>query len=245
MLSQFWYYFLFQPLFNVLIWIYVNIAGFNLGWAVVWLTIFLRILLLPLSIISVLTSDRREKAASESRAAALAYKNDRIAQREATRLVMKKYHISPWAAVVNLGIQLLVLVLLYQVFLQGITGEHVVKTLYPIIDYPGRINTNFYGFDVGNRHDGIWAGLAAVYLLVSILIPNRRQKHWEKSDMYFVIFFPIITFVTLWYLPMVKSLFILTTMVFSDSIKIIHSLIHTPPKKSETDTKAAASSLKK
>lgn len=210
-----------------------------------WLTIFLRILLLPLSIISVITSDRREKAASESKAAALAYKNDRIAQREATRLVMKKYHISPWAAVLNLGIQLLVLFLLYQVFLQGITGEHVVRTLYPAIDYPGRINTDFYGFDVGHRHDGVWAGLASVYLLVSIFLPTRRQRHWEKSDMYFLIFFPILTFFVLWYLPMVKSLFILTTMIFSDIIKIIHSLVHTPAKKTAPVAKTAGSALKK
>ncbi len=245
MLDQFWYYFLFQPFFNALIWIYINIAGFDLGWAVVWMTIFLRVLLLPLSIVSVFTADRREKAADESRRAALAYKNDRIAQREATRLVMKKYHISPWAAVLNLGIQLLVLVLLYQVFLQGITGEHVIKTLYPVIDYPGKINTNFYGFDVGHSHDGVWAGLAALYLLVSILLPARGQKHWEKSEMYFVIFFPIITFFALWYLPMVKSLFILTTMAFSDIIKIMHSMVHSSPKKATSTAPASASPPKK
>ncbi len=231
MIDSIWYYVLFQPLFNALIWIYINIAGFNLGWAVVWLTIFLRILLLPLSIISVLTADRREKAAAETNKAMLAYKNDRIAQREATRRVMRKYHISPWASVLNLTIQLLVLVLLYQVFLQGITGEHVIKTLYPVIDYPGKIDTNFYGFDVGVGHNSIWAGLASLYLLLSTLIATRRQKHWDKSEMYFIIFFPIFTFFALWYLPMVKSLFILTTMMFSDIIKIIHYFAHRPEKK--------------
>jgi membrane protein insertase Oxa1/YidC/SpoIIIJ len=225
MLSLVWYNFLFQPLFNALIWIYVNVAGQNLGWAVVWLTIFLRMVLLPLSIISILTSDRREKAALEARKAMVAFKNDRIAQNEAARKVMKKYHISPWAAVLNLAIQFLVLLLLYQVFLQGITGERVIKTLYPSIDFPGRINTDFYGFDIGHRHDMIWAGLATLYLIMSTLIADRHKKHWTNSDMYFIIFFPIFTFFALWYLPMVKSLFILTTMMFSDSIKFIHHLI--------------------
>lgn len=245
MLSQIWYYVFFQPLFNALIWIYVHIAGFNLGWAVVWLTIFLRILLLPLSIISVLTADRREKAAVEARAATLAYKNDRVAQREAARRVMRKYHISPWAGAANLGVQLLVLVLLYQVFLRGITGEHVIKTLYSVIDYPGRINTDFFGFEVGQVHDYVWSGFASIYLLSSILITTRRQKNLKKSDLYFVIFFPLFTFVALWYLPMVKSLFILTTMVFSDIIRIFHSLVHRPLKQAVADIHASVATLKK
>jgi hypothetical protein len=39
--------------------------------------------------------------------------------------------------------------------------------------------------------------------------------------MYFLLFFPLITFIVLWYLPMVKSLFILTTMIFSDIVGLI------------------------
>ena len=151
---------------------------------------------------------------------------------------MRKYHISPWASVVNLAIQLLVLVLLYQVFLQGITGEHVIKTLYPVIDYPGKIDTNFYGFDVGISHNSIWAGLASLYLLLSTLTASQKHKRWDKSEMYFIIFFPIFTFFALWYLPMVKSLFILTTMMFSDIIKIIHYLVHHPEKKAKPAKKS-------
>ncbi len=225
MMDLIWYSFLYQPIFNALVWIYVNVAGENLGWAVVWLTIFLRIVLLPLSIISVMTSDRREKASEEAKKAMTAYKNDKVAQMEAARRVMRKYHISPWAKVLTLAIQFLVLLLLYQVFLQGITGERVIKTLYPFIDFPGKINIIFYGFDIGARHDYFWSGIATLYLIMSTLVSSRNQKNWNKSDMYFIILFPIFTFLALWYLPMVKSLFILTTMIFSDIIKFVHYLL--------------------
>lgn len=229
-LGSIWYTFLYQPLFNALIWIYVNVAGFNLGWAVVWLTIFLRILLLPLSIVSVLAASRRAKAVAEAKKAMVAYKSDRVAQQVAARKIMKKYHISPWAAVLNLAIQVLVLFLLYQVFLQGITQDKVSKTLYQnIIDYPGPINIVFYGFNIGYTHDYFWAGFATLYLIVSTIVSSRHQKSWTKSDMYFLIFFPLATFFLLWYLPMVKSLFILTTMFFSDIIKLI-SWMFTPKK---------------
>ncbi len=225
LLDSFWYVFLYQPLFNALIFIYSTIAQMNLGWAVVWLTIFLRILLLPLNIISERNNIRHERANAEARAVQRAYKNDRIAAVAETRKIMRKYKISPWAKVVMLGVQILVLVLLYQVFIHGISGERLIKTLYTWIDVPGSINTNFYGFDIGRRHDSLWAGIAAFYLFFSIFRESRESESNKKPDLLYWVGFPLATFAILWYLPMVKSLFILTTMLFSDSITIIRKVL--------------------
>lgn len=235
-----WYKLLYQPLFNALIWIYINVAGENLGWAVVCLTIFLRMILLPFTIISFFTARRRERAEEEASRVLKSYKNDPITQREVARKIMKKYNISPWAAVVALAVQFVVLILLYQVFIQGITGDRVIKTLYQGIDYPGKINIVFYGFDIGARHDYFWAGVATMYLVLSILFHSRKQKHWTSSDVSYIVLFPAVTFFLLWYLPMVKSLFILTTMMFSDIIKLIgHLLISTKtPEKNSAPVKA-------
>lgn len=238
MLSYFWSVYLYQPLFNALIWIYLNIAERNLGWAVVWLTIFLRIILLPLTIISERDATRQKNVEEEAMHAARAFKNDAIAQKEEIRKVMKKNMVSPWAKVMALGLQLLVLILLYQVFIRGITGEKVVKILYPWIDFPGKINTNFYGFDIGKIHDNFWSGLAALYLFVSIWVSERSSHKKDRSKITFLILFPLFTFFALWLLPMVKSLFILTTMVFSDTITIIRKIIF--PEKKETPVKVAA-----
>lgn len=224
MLQTIWFYFLYQPLFNALIWLYSNVAGSNMGWAVIWLTIFLRIILLPLNILSESNNHRKEKAVDEARKAVQSFKNDRVAQKEVIRGIMRKNKVSPWAKVLLLGIQALVLVLLYQVFIGGISGEKMIKNLYPVIDFPGKINNNFYGFDIGRPHDYFWAGIVAIYLFVFIMIENRHKSSWEKSDMYYMILFPVFTFLLLWYLPMVKSLFILTTMIFSDVVSLARHL---------------------
>ena len=223
MFSYLWFTFLYQPVFNALIWIYTNIAGQNLGWAVVWLTIFLRVILLPFTIVSEFTALRRKKAMLEAEKAIQAFKNDLIAQKEVVRRIMRKFHISPCAKVVTLGIQLLVLILLYQVFIHGINGQKVFRTLYPFVDFPGKINTVFYGFEIGRAHDVLWAVVASLYLFASIFIDNRHRKSWEKSEMFYLLLFPLFTFAALWYLPMVKSLFILTTMIFSDIIAVVAS----------------------
>ncbi|MEK7680806.1 MAG: YidC/Oxa1 family membrane protein insertase [Patescibacteria group bacterium] len=225
MLGEIWFTYLYQPVFNVLVWIYMNIADKNLGWAVVWLTIFLRVVLLPLTIISERDATRHKKAEEEAIKTAKAYKTDQVLQKEEIRKLMRKHRISPWAKVLTLGIQLLVLILLYQVFVRGITGDKLIKLLYSWVDFPGKMNINFYGFDIGQRNDWFWAGIAAIYLFMSIYISSHKEKYWEASHATFLILFPIFTFFALWALPMVKSLFILTSMIFSDIISVIRLII--------------------
>ncbi|OGH84526.1 MAG: hypothetical protein A2261_02770 [Candidatus Magasanikbacteria bacterium RIFOXYA2_FULL_44_8] len=231
-LSLFWHSYLFQPLLNALIWLYANVAQNNMGWAVIWLTVALRVILLPLNIISERNEIEHESAEIEAEAAAKAFKNDHIAQNEAFRRIMKKHKISPWAKTAMLLIQIIVLVLLYQVFVRGMSGERLAKELYAFMDLPGRINNIFYGFDISLVHDRIWPGIVAVYLLISIYLENRDRLHWDRSQMFYLVMFPIFTYYALWYLPMIKCLFILTTMVFSDIITIIRKIIF-PIKKAE------------
>ncbi|OGH88896.1 MAG: hypothetical protein A2537_01875 [Candidatus Magasanikbacteria bacterium RIFOXYD2_FULL_36_9] len=227
-INLFWNDYLFVPLVNALIWIYNNMTDHNLGWAVIWLTVGLRILLLPLTIISEHNSTKQEKAEAESLKIAKAFRFDQIAQQEEIRKIIKKNHISPWAKVSALLIQLLVLVLLYQVFLRGITGEKLAKVLYSSIDFPGKINTLFYGFEIGKVHDWIWSGICALYIFIFIIFENRHQKNWQGGQVVFLFLFPLFTFAVLWYLPMVKALFILTSMIFSDIISLIISVIFSP-----------------
>lgn len=228
-----WNDYLLIPLVNLLIWIYNNFTDHNLGWAVVWLTVLLRIVLLPLTIISERNSSKQEKAQLEALEAAKDFRHDSIAQNEEIRKIIKRNKISPWAKVLTLLIQLLVLVLLYQVFVRGITGDRLAKILYPAIDFPGKINTNFYGFEIGAIHDWIWAGISAIYIFIYTFFENRNQKHWENSQVVFLFLFPLFTFGALWMLPMVKSLFILTSMVFSDIISVlIYVLFTAKPKAS-------------
>jgi len=230
MFSYIWSTFLYQPLFNILIWLYTNVAGHNLGWAVVWLTIFLRLALLPLTIISERAVIRQEKVEKEAAEAAKAFKNDPVAQHEEIRKIMKKNRVSPWAKAVTLGVQLLVLILLYQVFIRGIYGDRVIKLLYPWVEFPGKLNTDFYGFNVGKVHDNIWAGICALYLFISIYISDRKSKQWDASKVTFLFLFPAFTFTALWILPMVKSLFILTTMMFSDTVSLLRRIFFSPKK---------------
>jgi membrane protein insertase Oxa1/YidC/SpoIIIJ len=208
-----------------------------MGWAVVWLTIFLRVLLLPLTIISERDATKQKEVEDQAINAAKAFKNDQVAQKEEIRRIMRKHHVSPWAKVISLGFQVLVFLLLYQVFIRGITGERMIQFLYPIVDFPGKINTDFYGVNIGSPHNIFWAGLVAIYLFLSIYFHESGKPKQDKSKLTYLLLFPAFMFAALWYLPMVKSLFILTAMVFSDSISTIRKIFFADKKKDKKDDK--------
>jgi YidC/Oxa1 family membrane protein insertase len=216
---------LFQPLLNALVWIYNTFAHQNMGWAVVILTVCLRVILLPLSIISERDDERQKVVEEEARRVASSFKKDAEAEKEEYRRLMKKNHISHWAKGVVLLVQLLVLILLYQVFIGGIFGAKLVSMLYDSVSFPGAVNNIFFGHNIGTPHDALWAGICGLYLFVMNLLQKITDKNWQKSEVVFLIMFPLFTFVALWILPMAKSLFILTTMVFSDILSLLRHLL--------------------
>lgn len=221
-----WHDFLYQPLFNFLIWLYNNWTDQNLGWAVVYLTIVLRFVLLPFTLLTVRAKARNQGLAEEIEKLEQSFKDDPIKKKEEMRLILKKKKVQPWSKAIVLGVQVLVLVLLYQVFLRGITGDKIIKILYSFIDFPGQINTIFYGFELGANYNLIFPGAVALFLLVEIYLDYRHNKFaLTKSDLAYFILFPAFSFLALWFLPMVKSLFILTSIVFSVIISQFTKLI--------------------
>ena len=222
MILEFWQTFLYQPLFNVLIWIYANLTDQNLGWAIVYLTILLRLVLLPLTIKSERNKSKNTLVAKEIIQLDKDFAKDHVLKKEEIRKVLKKHKISPWSKAVVLGIQGLVLVLLYQVFLRGITGKQIVEILYPVIEFPGQINTDFYGTALGDPYNVYWSGLVMAVLMIEIYFDFRKRKSGlAKSDLTYFFLFPGFVFLFLYILPVVKALFILTSILVSI---VIHNI---------------------
>lgn len=226
-----WNSFLYQPVFNALIWIYNNWTDHNFGWAVVYLTLLLRICLLPFTLVSEHAEQLNDDISKDVARIDKEYHNDHILKKQEIRRLLKKRRVSPWSKAIVLGMQGIVLILLYQVFLRGITGEKVLQILYPSIDFPGSINTIFYGFDLGMKHDSLWAGIVMVWLMAEIYMGLRRSKgSVSTSDLAYFVLFPLFIFFALWLLPMVKSLFVLTSIIFSVVVHQFSKLFFKPKK---------------
>lgn len=219
---EIWNEYLYRPLFNALIWIYNNWADGNMGWAIVYLTLLLRAALLPFTLIGEYTAAKNADLDADIGRLQKELANDPILQKDEIRRALKKRKISPWSKAMTLGIQGLVLVLLYQVFVSGIAGERILQMLYKSVHYPGNINTIFFGFHLEARHDIFWSGLVMIFLMLEIYFGFRKHKdQLNRADLAFFVLFPVAVFITLYVLPMVKALFILVSMLFS---MVVHQI---------------------
>lgn|SRR3989344_3806251 len=231
MSDSLWFIYLYQPLLNILVWLYNNWAGLNLGWAVVMLTVGLRVLLLPFSIITERNAVRYERLHERIAGLQKSFKNDPVQLKEEIRKVMRQYRVSPWAKTVVLAALGLVLLLLYEVFLGGMEFSVISRALYNWNDAPGVVNTMFFGFDISER-SFLFALAAAVWLFFDLYLTERRNPQTpSKGEVLFIVLFPIFVGLLLYWLPMVKSLFILTSMAFSGTITLLRRAFVRIPKK--------------
>lgn len=209
-----WNTYFFQPVFNILIYFYNETAVQSLGLAVIYLTVLIRLLLLPFSVISVWKKSFHKKLSREIEKIALAYKNDPVLQNQEIREFLKTHRVNPWSKAIVLGVQALALILLYQVFLGGIRGTKM-DMLYEWVDRPDFVNTVFFGFELGARNF-IWPAIVAVFIYLQVSFDQRKKRAMLlNSDIVYKYFFPLVVFCILYILPMVKSLFLLTSLLFS------------------------------
>ena len=224
-----WSELLYKPLFNLLIFLYQYKDAFNLGLAVVYLTVIIRIVLLPFTFFAQRNKVRYEMLSQEIKKIGDDYKHDPEQAKIEARAAMKKYKIRPWAKAVVLGVQALVLVLLYQVFLGGINNKF--GDLYASVPSPDFINLTFWAINLGEKNF-YFALFIGIVLFLEIAFNQRRQKHLlRESDIFFKYLFPIVSVIALSMLPAVKSVFILTSILFTVIVSLILRLFIKPLKK--------------
>lgn len=213
-MGQFWHDYLYTPLLNILFFLYSGPAFGNLGVAVIELTVALRIALLPFSIVDERNRFRYEKLDRKIETIERDFKTDHVMRAEKIRDLLKEHKVSYWSKVIVLGTQLLTLVLLYQVFIGGIRFTHN-EILYDWVQVPGQVNTSFLGFNIAEK-SLLWASVVAIILFLQIYTVQKQREHLiRRSDVMYLFLFPIFSLVILLLLPMVKSLFVLTSMLFS------------------------------
>src|SRR3990167_1116865 len=92
-LATLWHQYLYQPLLNVILVLYDGPAHENMGLAVILLTLALRVILLPLTIISRRKPKDHEMLEKTILAIEQDFKNDPVEQKEEIRAVLKTHRV--------------------------------------------------------------------------------------------------------------------------------------------------------
>ena len=216
MLDFIWTEVFYRPLYNAVIFTYNYTPGPNLGWAIISLAIFIRLLFLYFSIKGFRTDAILESLAPQTRAIEEdPYLTSKEKRTKITELLRTK-SINPYAEIWALGAQVIFLVGLYQVIQKGFSARQS-DLLYPFVRHPDVFNSDFFGINL--VHTSAFLSLvAAGILFLELVLEYNAKKDIPRStasEKWYPIFLPLLTFLLLVILPATKALFIITSVLFS------------------------------
>lgn len=173
---------LYFPMYNILIFLAWAIPGHSIGWAIVILTIIIRLILLPASLKAAKAQARLQLLQPEMNRIKAEIK-DQQAQGRAMMELYKKEGVSPFGSCLPLLIQLPIIFVLYRVFRAGLDTSGFVH-LYSFVPHPATINTSFFGLDLSKPELWVLPILAGVtqFVLSKMMMPSTPQPATAKKD---------------------------------------------------------------
>ncbi|MEK7076709.1 MAG: YidC/Oxa1 family membrane protein insertase [Patescibacteria group bacterium] len=217
---------LYQPFLNALVFFYNTIAFGDLGLAIIFLTLLIRIILFPVFQKSVREQAVMQRIQPHLKKIREEHKNDPRKQWEATMALHKEHHISPFSGFLLLLVQLPVLIALYQISIKILSPE-VLGDLYSFVRAPAELSHTFLGLINLGESNMVIVGLAALAqyfqgkLGLRKTAPNAELSSTEKMARQMVFIAPILTLVIFMRVPAAVSLYWFATSIFSIAQQLI------------------------
>ncbi|MEK9168453.1 MAG: YidC/Oxa1 family membrane protein insertase [Patescibacteria group bacterium] len=205
---------LYQPLFNVLVFLYQYLG--DLGVAIIILTVLIRVVLFPLFYKGAKDQAIMQRLAPKIKEIQTNHKNNREEQAKALMGLYREHKVNPLSSFLLILVQLPILIALYQVFMKGLVG-------------PDFLDLNFLGLIDLSKKSAIIVGLAAVaqYFQGKLSIISAKSGKdltpMERMGRQMIYLGPILTIIFLYFfnLPSAVGLYWLTTSLFSVIQQII------------------------
>ncbi len=175
---------LYRPLYNIFIGFIEAFPWIDAGIVVILFTIFVKLVLFPLSQKSVRSQIEMKNIQPEIDALKIKYKDNKQEQAIKTMALYKEKGINPFSGIFLALIQLPILIALYMVFYKGGLDIIHTETLYSFIKAPGEINKVFLGmFDITQKNT-ILAIVVALgqYLQIKFTLPTLKKENVDKKD---------------------------------------------------------------
>ncbi|HBI17374.1 MAG: 60 kDa inner membrane insertion protein [Candidatus Moranbacteria bacterium GW2011_GWF2_34_56] len=175
---------IYQPIYNVLIFLYDVIPGGDFGIAIIAVTILLKSALIPLSKKQIQSQKRMQEIQPELKKIQTKYKNDKEKQTKEVMNFYKENKVNPFSGCFPIIIQLIFLIAIYRVIINISDAGLVVdgKDLYSFVQNPGEINKTFIGLvDLLKPSIPIAILAAAAQFWQTKLMINKSKKNKELN----------------------------------------------------------------
>ncbi len=213
---DFFYTVLYQPLFNVLLFLYTAFG--DLGVSIIILTLVIKFALYPLSKKATKSQKELQELQPEIKKIQDKYKEDKETQAKKIMEFYKEKKINPFSGILPLLIQLPLLIVLLQIFIRGFESEQM-KHLYSFIPDPGSVNYIFLGF-IDLSSPSIFLAILAAggqFLQMKYFVPQKTKGEGMmgniQTQMLYIL--PGVTFFILLSLPAAVGVYWVVTVVFT------------------------------
>ena len=173
---------LYEPFLNLLVFFYNIIPGHDLGISIIFLTLSIKLLLLPLSMKAVKGQKELKELQPKLDEIKKKYAKDKEKQTKAIMNLYKENKVNPFSSCLPLLIQLPILIAVFQVFRTGLTT--VDLPVYSFIYNPGVLNTMGFGFLVLSTPNILLAIITGIaqYIQASMLSSTNLPKSVGKKE---------------------------------------------------------------
>ncbi len=173
----------YQPILNLLVLLYNTVSFHDLGLAIIFLTIVLKLILWPLGRSAIKSQKSLQDLQPKIDALKSEYGNDKAALSKATMDLYKNNKVNPFSSCLPLLIQLPFLIAVYRVFSDGVNSK--LDYVYTFIARPEAINLISFGFlDLGKPHIvlAVLAGLAQFWQAKMMITKQPAVKTPGSKD---------------------------------------------------------------
>jgi membrane protein insertase Oxa1/YidC/SpoIIIJ len=213
----------YRPIFNLVVITYNLSPGPNFGLAIIGIALLIRFIFLYFTLQSYKHDEQLEevkpliKKVEEDPSLSPKEKINKISR------ITQPLGINPVFSSLPLFAQLVFLGVLYQI-IQGGINRNDFHHLYSFVSQPGTINTLFLGFDL-SQPSIILATIAVLILLVELVwdYNTKREILTSVAQRWGPLIWSAASFIILLILPSAKAIFLMTSVLFSLTIK---SIVH-------------------
>jgi len=168
-----WNNLFYEPIYNLLIFIVNNITFGDVGFAVILVTIIVKLILSPLSVKSIKSQVLMKKMEPEMNQIKKDFPN-KEEQAQKTLELYKKYKTNPMSGCLVVLLQMPIIFALYYVFYKGLNINQDI--IYSFVQIPETLNTNFLGVLDLSQKSLVLGILTGVTQFIQGYLSNRKKK---------------------------------------------------------------------
>lgn len=183
---SFFHSIVYQPLYNILIFLYNVVPGKDFGVSIILITVLLRTILIPLYKKQIESQKKLQELQPKIKALQEKTKNDKEQQTKQLMELYKENKTNPFSGCLPLIVQLVFLIAIYRVLItissNGLTVD--ASQLYSFVANPDKINQLFLSFIDLTKPNYIIAALAALaqYFQTKMLMSQQPTPATSTDD---------------------------------------------------------------